>query len=459
MTTTYIEKLTDFALVCAASDIPAEIREKATLFLLDSIGVALANRRKPFVSFQENVVARTVREGRCTAIGYPRPYVAEGAAQLNSTAIHGSDFDATHLPSIMHTPAVVVPVALAVAEENGAGGAELIAAIVIGSEILIRMGLATGGAMHRAGFQSTALCAPVALAIVAGRMYGLRREQIVNAAGLAASIGAGLRAFSDDGTWGKRIITGWACRAALMATALAREGYPGTRDALEKEPFGMYKAFVQTGGYDLTQLTRGLGREWLTGEVDLKRYPCSHGHHAFLDTARRAKRELDLRPEQIQSVQLYVSTEARKWWFEPRERKYELPNVYGARFSMPYTIALALTHGNLYDEHLEDRAVLDSPELRTLVSRVAPSIDETLSNANPNRLPGTIEITTTDGRKRKFDGAGHVSSGEELKSAVLEKYGINSSCVETTRARAIAERILRIEQERDMADVTQLLRF
>src|SRR6476620_9688115 len=123
MTTTYIEKLTDFALDCSAFDIPAEIRDKATLFLLDSIGVALANRRKPFVSFQENVVARTVREGRCTAIGYPRPYVAEGAAQLNSTAIHGSDFDATHVPSIMHTPAVVIPVALAVAEENGAGGA------------------------------------------------------------------------------------------------------------------------------------------------------------------------------------------------------------------------------------------------------------------------------------------------------------------------------------------------
>ena len=197
-------------------------------------------------------------------------------------------------------------------------------------------------------------------------------------------------------TWGKRIITGWACRAALMAVALAREGYPGTRDALEKEPFGMYKAFVHTGGYDLTQLTRGLGREWLTGEVDLKRYPCSHGHHAFLDTARRAKRELDLRPEQIQSVQLYVSTEARKWWFEPRERKYELPNVYGARFSMPYTLALALTHGNLYDEHLEDRAVLDGPELRTPGrARDAQDRRERFSNANPNRLPGTIEIKTT----------------------------------------------------------------
>ena len=154
-----------------------------------------------------------------------------------------------------------------------------------------------------------------------------------SAAGLAASIGAGLRAFSDDGTWGKRVITGWACRAALMAAALAREGYPGTRDALEKEPFGFYKAFVQGGGYELEKLTHGLGTEWGSREVDLKRYPCSHGHHAFLDTARRAKRDLELKPEDIESVKLHVSSEARKWWFEPRERKVPASKTSTARAS------------------------------------------------------------------------------------------------------------------------------
>ncbi|MBI3044528.1 MAG: MmgE/PrpD family protein [Betaproteobacteria bacterium] len=459
MSPTYLEKMTDFVSGLKLNDVPGDVRNNTGLFLLDAIGVAIANRKKPFVLLQANAIDRTIKEGSCTVIGHAQAFVAEGAAQLNSTAIHGNDFDATHLPSIMHTSSVVFPTAMAVAEEVGATGAEFVASAVAGCEVLIRMGLATQGAMHRLGFQSTALCAPVALALVAGRLYNMPREQIVSAAGLAASLAAGLRAFSDDGTWGKRVITGWACRAALMATSLAREGYPGTPDALEKEPFGLYKAFVQAGGYDLTELTRGLGEEWVSREIDLKRYPCSHGHHAFLDTARRAKRELNLCPEDIESVMVYVSTEARKWWFEPRSKKYDLANVYGARFSMPYTIALALQFGNLYDEHLDDRKVLQSPELQNLVTRITPKIDDTLSNSNPNRLPGTIEIRTADGRTCKFVGAGHVSSGEAFRNAVLDKYWLNVANLERGVSEQVISLATDIEKQPSIVPLMRLLRI
>lgn len=459
MATTYLEKLTDFMISLKLSDIPTDVRENTGFFLLDAIGVALANRNKPFVRLQANVIERTSKDGACTVIGQSRRYVAEGAAQLNSTAIHGSDFDATHLPSIMHTSSVIFPTAIAVAEETHASGAELIRAAVGGSEVLIRMGLATQGAMHRLGFQSTALCAPIALGLLAGSMYRMSREQIVSAAGLAASICAGLRAFSDDGTWGKRLITGWACRAGLTSAALAREGYPGTADALEKEPFGFYKAFVQGGGYELTELTRGLGDTWTSRDIDLKRYPCSHGHHAFLDTARRAKRELGLVGEDIESVVLHVSNEARKWWFEPREKKYELANVYGARFSMPYTMALALQYGDLRDEQLDDRSVLESPAIQRLVMCVTAKIDETLSDTNPNRLPGTVEIHTKDGRVATFSGAGHAASGRAFRTSVLEKYWLNVAGIKSDVAERIAELACNIEREPRIDALMRLLRL
>jgi 2-methylcitrate dehydratase PrpD len=459
MTATYTEQLADFVTGCKLNDIPADVREKTALLLLDALGVAIYNSDKPFVRMLADIVERTVKEGPCTAVGNRHTYVAEGAALLNSAAIHGNDFDATHIPAIMHTSAVVVPTALAIAEEVGSSGSELVTAIITGFEVLIRMGLATQGAMHRVGFQSTALCAPIALTLVAGRLYQMPRAQVVSAAGLAASIAAGLRAFSDDGTWGKRIITGWACRAALMAIALAREGYPGTRDVLEKQPFGFYKAFVQGGGYELRELTKGLGQEWTTRDIDVKLYPCSHGHHAFIDTARRARSELKLLPENIQSVQLHVSSEARKWWFEPRERKYELPDVYGSRFSMPYTIALALVFGDLKDEYLDSREFLDDPRVKAVVARVSPKIDDSLSNTNPNRLPGTMEIVTTDGRTSRFDGAGHVASGHAFKNAVLEKFSLNVSKLKPGQADKIIARAIAIEKQPDVGPLMGLLRF
>jgi 2-methylcitrate dehydratase PrpD len=449
--------LADFVIGCKPGDIPSGVRQRAALLLLDALGVALYNSGKPFVRMLSDIVERTVRDGPCTVIGNRQTCVAEGAALINSSAIHGNDFDATHVASIMHTSTVVVPTALAVAEEVGASGSQLLTSMVAGFEVLIRMGLATQGAMHRAGFQSTALCAPVALSLIAGRLYGMPRDELVSAAGLSASIAAGLRAFSDDGTWGKRIITGWACRAALMAVALARAGYPGTEDVLEKQPFGFYKAFVQAGGYELSELTRGLGDKWTTLEIDIKRYPCSHGHHAFIDTARRAKREMALRPEEVQSVRLHVSKEARKWWFEPRERKYELQDVYGSRFSMPYTIALALVFGEVKDEYLDSREILDDPRVRAVAARVSPHIDESLSNANPNRLPGTIELVTTDGRAATFEGAGHAGGDRAFEKDVLTKFRLNASGLDDGRVDRIIALATAVEEQSSVFPLTRLL--
>ena len=459
MTATYTEQLTDFISDCKLEDIPADVREHASRLVLDALGVAIYNSDKPFMRKMGTVVGRSVKKGACTAVGRRQPLVAEGAAMLNSAAIHGNDFDATHVPAIMHTSTVVIPTALAVAEETGASGAETAAAMIAGFEVLIRMGLATRGAMHRLGFQSTALCAPIVLAMIAGRLYRMPRAQIVSAAGLAASIAAGLRAFSDDGTWGKRIITGWSCRAALTAIELAKEGYPGTRDVLEKQPFGFYKAFVQHGGYELPELTRALGEAWETRDINVKLYPCSHGHHAFIDSVRRARSELNLQPENIRSVELHVSSEARRWWFEPRERKYELPDVYGSRFSLPYTMALTLVFGNLKDEHLDSREVLDDPRVKALAARVVPKIDDTLSNANPNSLPGTLEVTTVDGRTSKFEGAGHAGGDRALERAAREKFSLNVEKLKRARSNRIAALATGIESQPDVRGLMRLLRF
>lgn len=430
----------------------------ASLFFLDTLGLAAANSSRPYVRMYAKTIDHTVAQGPSTAIGFSQMYVPEGAAAVNSTAIHGNDFDATHRASIMHPCAVVIPVALAVAEEVGASGSELLSVVVAGFEVLIRMGLTTRGTMHGAGFQATALCAPVVLTLLAGRLYGMSREQVVSAAGLSTAVAAGLRSFKDDGTWGKRIITGWSCRTALMATALAREGYPGSRDALEKQPDGFYRAFVSNGRYDLAELTKELGKEWETRNVELKRYPCTHGHHAFINTARRAKTALGLQPEEIASVAVHVNPEAASWWFEPRERKYQLPHGYGARFSFPYTVALAFVFGNVTDEYLESTEFLDDPRVQSLVQRIRPRIDKALSNANPNLLPGSLEITTTEGHTTKFEGTG-ITAGDDLKAAVLEKFHLNTrSKLGAEAADRLIALTTHLEAQPDLRQIMSLLR-
>jgi 2-methylcitrate dehydratase PrpD len=124
---------------------------------------------------------------------------------------------------------------------------------------------------------------------------------------------------------------------------------------------------------------------------------------------------------------------------------------------MPYTVSLVLEFGNLHDEQLDDRSVLE--RIKPLALRVTPKIDDTLSNANPNRLPGTIEITTKDGRHVVFEGHGHAESGDAFKQAVMDKYEMNCAAIDQKRRDRIAALVTALEAQPALGEISRLMRF
>ena len=93
-----------------------------------------------------------------TVIGLEERLPAPNAAFANAMLCHGLDFDDTHGESVAHVSTVVSPAAMALAEARGAAGADLLAAIVAGNEIVTRVGMAAPGAFHARGFHPTAIC-------------------------------------------------------------------------------------------------------------------------------------------------------------------------------------------------------------------------------------------------------------------------------------------------------------
>jgi 2-methylcitrate dehydratase PrpD len=400
---TLTEQLAAFVVETRDDEIPEAARAAAGLLLLDSMGTALANRSQPFARAIRQVLASTSPVGPCLVIGAGGTRLgAEAAAEANSAAIHGSDLDATHIASIIHPTAIAVPVALAVGETADATGAETMTALACGMEALVRLGLAAGGRYHLRGYQATAVLGTVVAALMAARLNGGTTDRATEAAGLSTAVAAGLRSFSDDGTWGKRLITGWACRAGIHADALVAAGFRGSRDALEKR-WGLFPAFLPDGGFDLDAATAGLGRTWTMTETEPKRYPCSHGLHPFIEAARSVRDRVD--PDAVQSVECRVNTEAARWWFEPEAARYR-PDAYAARFSIPYTVARALIDGEVTDASFEPEAVVDARVL-ALAARVRPTVDPELADRAPVGLPGGIVVHFRDGSTIEVAAAPH----------------------------------------------------
>ena len=208
--------------------------------------------------------ARIVRELDLRAGGVPASTVwFEGtrlppgaAARVNAVASDAAASDDSDLRSIAHIGTIVSTVWLALGEQRKVGGADILAAMVVGYEIAGRIDEAlTPGRMQRGfhGSVSTVFGGTVA----AGRLLGLPPLQMAHAIALAATSIGGM-AISADTSCGREYHAGASAAAAVQAALAAQAGFTGELSVLE-HPRGFLAAM---GGQAIEDITRDLGASW-----------------------------------------------------------------------------------------------------------------------------------------------------------------------------------------------------
>ena len=216
--------------------LPVEVRERAKALLLDLVGIAVRARHdaESTPAMLAAVSRLGLAGGHCTVIGDAAGYTPPGAAMVNGTLAHSLDFDDTHARGSLHPSAPIVPAALAAAEMSGADGRAVIAAVVAGYEVQIRLALSLDPAAHYdRGFHPTATCGAFGAAAAAGRILQLDAAGYANAFGIVLSMSSGSMQFLVNGAWTKRSHVGHAAMCGLVAATLAREGYQGAAEAIE----------------------------------------------------------------------------------------------------------------------------------------------------------------------------------------------------------------------------------
>jgi 2-methylcitrate dehydratase PrpD len=372
--------------------------------VVDIIGLALAALPLDTSQAAIGYAADTGGAPQATAIGVRKPLPAAQAAFVNGVLAHSLDYDDTHLPSILHPSAPVVPAVLAAAERHGRTGAETAAAVAVGLELCVRLGMAGYDHERRQstffehGLHATSICGAVAGAGAAAKLAGLGAAGIASAMGVAASMASGIIEANRSGGTVKRLHCGWAAHAAVTAAELVARGITGPPTVLEGR-FGFYAAFLH-GEFDAGALTDGLGERWAQPAIHFKPYPANHFTHAVIDAAI-ALRQQGLRPEQVESVQIGVAAPTVRTIGEPLDVKRAPATGYQAQFSGPYTFAAALIGGGGLGLGLDDftDALAADEERRSLMSRVTVVADATCDEIYPDELPAIVTVRTTDGRE------------------------------------------------------------
>src|SRR5262245_44023173 len=123
---------------CAAlrwDALPPPVQERTRELLLDLLGVAVRGSAEPSSVAARDAVRVLQSGGEVSVIGDRFTTTAAWAALANGTAAHAIEMDDVTTASSLHPGTVVIPAAVAVAEERRAPPTALLAAIVAGYEV------------------------------------------------------------------------------------------------------------------------------------------------------------------------------------------------------------------------------------------------------------------------------------------------------------------------------------
>jgi 2-methylcitrate dehydratase PrpD len=396
-----VVELGEWAARVDGATLPRQVAADVAPRVLDIVGLALAALPLDTSRAALGYAADTGGAPQATAIGVAAQLPAAQAAFVNGVLAHSLDYDDTHLPSILHPSASVVPAVLAAAERHHRTGADVVAAVAVGLEVCIRLGMAgydhdrRQSTFFEHGQHATSICGTVAGAAAAAKLAGLDGAGIASAMGVAASMASGIIEANRSGGTVKRMHCGWAAHAAVAAELVAR-GITGPPTALEGR-FGLYAAFLH-GQFDPAALTDGLGERWEQSAIHYKPYPANHFTHAIID-AGLAFRAAGLTADDIASVEIGVAAPTVRTIGEPLETKRCPETGYQAQFSGPYAFAAALAGGSglgLGLDDFTDKLARDRGR-RALMARTTVVADAECDAIYPDELPAIVRVRTTGG--------------------------------------------------------------
>jgi 2-methylcitrate dehydratase PrpD len=383
-------RLAEYAAGLRYEDIPADVVQRAKDCITDTVAVIVLGNGLPWSKIVAAYAQRIGAGGRCRILGATGPTVqAPAAALANGTLAHAFESDNLTKPGAgVHPGATLLPPGLAVAQERGRCGRALITAVVAGFEVMYRIGHATKHSNERRGFHAPGTTGPFGAAVAAGVLLGLDAPGMTNALGIAGSLAGGLMEFARSGTGAmvKRLHLGRASESGVMAASLAADGFTGPRSVLEGEA-GFLKVFCTE--WDVADLTRGLGSEFATRNLCLKRFPV----HMTAQTSVQAVLEL-------QAEHGFAGADVEHVTVAGTERMATINNIREptdimmAQYSIPFCVALALFRDPRDPASFDDSALADAA-IRSMLVRVAVVVADP-----PTKVAGAsiVTIKLRDGR-------------------------------------------------------------
>jgi 2-methylcitrate dehydratase PrpD len=397
--------LASFVVSVRPESLSPEVVDKAKACLAHGLIVGAAGVATGFGSIAEEALGAG-DGGSALIFGSGRRTSAPAAAFANAALLHARVQEDTH--GTAHLGTVVIPAALAVAQDVGADGATVLAALVAGYEV--------GGALSREftarstprGFRASAIYGPIAAAAAAARTLELDAAQTASALSLASAFAGGTTESFAAGSMEWHFENAIASQSGVLAARLAAAGAVGADTAFEGNA-GFLRAVA--GSADGAELVAaGLGRVWEILNVTFKLYPVCAFNQIPVTVAVRAAGKSSFAAGEIEQVSVEMNDYEAA--YPGMGARGPFATIGETLMSTRFCIALALTGQRVT---VPDLMRFDDAPLLSLVERIDVA-------GNSERPPMTAAISV-----RLRDGRELVEQSDPDPAAVLS-WGFTGAC-------------------------------
>jgi 2-methylcitrate dehydratase PrpD len=411
---------TELARLAAAVDVQTIDRadlERVRHCVLDWLGATVAGASSA-VARAVHASVSTNGDGAATVVGTSLRCTPRDAALANGVAAHALELDDVSRSMRGHPSASVCAATLALAEERGAPGEDVAAALYAGYDVAAGIAVVLGPGHSAAGWHATGTVGTFASAAACSRLLRFDAETTLRALALAATQAAGLKA--SVGTAGKALHAGKAAADGMLAALLAEQGAGGAARAVDAF------AAATTSTFDATRRPVEPG----VRSIVFKRHACCGLAHASIDALLDLRSEHEFTPGDVRSVTLEVGAGVLDVCRYPEPR-----DELEAMFSLPFSSAVALAGRDTGPSGFTRESLRD-PLLLELSARVTTTLHD------GDAAHATIELA--DGRRLE---ARRAPAGPASDDDLPDQWHVL-----TTKFLQLAEPVLGAARARDVVE-------
>lgn len=321
--------------------LPPSAMHAAKRALLDGIGVMLAasgvsEDALPFIAHAE-----ASGPGPAVILGRGTSTSAPYAAFANGAMAHALDFEDAFDAAPSHPNASLLPAVLGIAAGRpGISGADMLAAIAVGCDLVCRLGLSLRRPMEAGGWYPPPILGAFGAAAACARLLRHSPRQILDSFSmmLCQTTCPGEIKYSRD-TVIRAVREAFPAQAAVQSVLMAELGVRGFDEPFEGVG-GFFRLYAD-GQYDGDIILDGLGDRFWIEQLSFKQWPACRGTHPYIEAAQFLRRQERFDTAQIVEI-VATGGHVQRMLAEPLARKQAPAVAIDAKFSIPFTIGAAL---------------------------------------------------------------------------------------------------------------------